>query len=464
MDRQKELESQLEGYLGRIMETHHARGMAVAVIDKGGETHWQRFFGFRDAERRLPIDEDTLFGMASVTKSFTALAMTQLAERGLVRLDDPASKYCPDFRNAHQSPVTLAHFLSHSGGYFPMPRMVIPPLLEELGLPADGPEDLAYSDALAQAGIERVTRALDAPAPRIGEPGEYMSYSNDGYGVLADVIRRLGGEGSYAAFLDKNILRPLGMDRSTCEFLRPARDPNVSKLYSDGLGIGEGDLNFYRSAFVLMGGGAMKSTLRDMKKYLQMYMNEGCLGDVRVASSRGIRAMCRPRIPTRHQYFYGLGLTVNFLDGVTVIRHGGSLPGVSSHMAWSPELERGVIVLCNTQEVPVALAADAALRFMMGRSPEPPERDCGCPWREEVIQAACGSYISGEGAAVIVEKVKGGIAVTNAGKPVEVRMVHPFRAFLKSGMSETEFRLYFNDDGSVWGARLGERIVPKKTT
>ena len=83
-------------------------------------------------------------------------------------------------------------------------------------------------------------------------------------------------------------------------FLRPSQDANVAKLYSEAAP--EGDLNFYRNAFVLMGGGAMKSTLADMKKYLCMYLNEGALdGGGRLASARGVRAMCRPRIPTRSQ-------------------------------------------------------------------------------------------------------------------------------------------------------------------
>ncbi len=67
-------------------------------------------FGYRDQERKLPIDEDTIFGLASVTKSFVALSIMQLVEAGKVDLDDPVSKYIPEFTNRNQKPVKVWHF------------------------------------------------------------------------------------------------------------------------------------------------------------------------------------------------------------------------------------------------------------------------------------------------------------------------------------------------------------------
>lgn len=456
----EERKKSLETYLERLAETHKARGMAVAVVSRSGKTEWQKFLGWRDAERHLPIDENTMFGLASVTKSFTALALMQMAERGTVDLFGAASRYCPDFKNSHQASVTLAHFLSHSGGYFPLPRSVLPPVIEKMGLARDGAEDLAYSDALAEEGIKMVAQALDAEAPRIGKPGEYMSYCNDGYGVLADVIRRHGGCASYAAYLNEHIIKPLGMERSTCEFQRPAQDENTAKLYC-GDASHKDDYDFYHNAFVLMGGGAMKSTLADMKRYLLMLMNEGVFEGRRIVSAQGVRAMTMPRIPTRNQQFYGFGLSTSFIGDVSVIRHGGSLHGVSSHIAWSPELELGVLVLCNTSNVPVSLAADAALRCAMGLPAENTSFWRSVPWSAQTIEAACGTYRSGEGAHIVIHRDGDGITVENGGAAVEARMVHPFRALLKSGMSETELRLYYDEKNTVWGVRLGERIVPR---
>ena len=452
-------ESPFNDSVEQIMTTHGARGIAVAVVDRRG-TVYQKFFGFRDAARRLPIDENTIFGLASVTKSFTALALMQLSEKGAVDLQAPASTYCPEFKNDGQAPVSVAHFLSHSGGYFPMPRALLSDLLKKLDIdPRE--RETAYDDRVAQAAIEQVAKGLDAPAPRLGHPGEYMSYCNDGYGILSDIVRRRGGEGSYARYVERRILGPLGMSRSTCEFLRPAEDADTALLYSDDLGVSEGDRDFYRSAFVLNGGGAMKSTLADMKKYLRMYLNDGRGEAGAIVSERSVHAMVRPRVAAKHHQFYGYGLSVGFIRDLTVYRHGGSLPGVSSHIAWSPELDRGAIVLCNTQNVPVSLIADALLRVAAGWEPQPEDLWTDCPWEPEVIEAACGRYRSGEGAEVVIEKDGRGVSVLNDGKPMSVRMVRGHMALLRSGFAVSELRPFFNTDGSVWGARLNDRIVPK---
>lgn len=441
------------------MAAHRARGIAVAVVDRRG-TAYQKFFGSRDAARRLPVDENTIFGLASVTKSFTALALMQMAEKGLVDLQAPASAYCPEFKNAGQAPVSVAHFLSHSGGYFPMPRALLPDLLKKLGVDPRS-QETAYDDRVAQAAIELVTQAMDDPAPRLGRPGEYMSYCNDGYGILSDIVRRRGGEGSYARYVERRILAPLGMNRSTCGFLRPAADADTSLLYSDDLGVSEGDLDFYRSAFVLNGGGAMKSTLGDMKKYLRMYLNGGRGEAGAIVAERSVRDMVSPRVAAKHHQFYGYGLSVGFMRDLTVYRHGGSLPGVSSHIAWSPELERGAVVLCNTQNVPVSLIADALLRIAAGWEPQPEDLWTDCPWEPEVIEAACGRYRSGEGAEVVIERDGSGISVLNDGKPANVRMVRGRMALLRSGFAVSELRPCFSEDGTVWGLRLNDRIVPK---
>ncbi|WP_418845142.1 serine hydrolase domain-containing protein [Pyramidobacter piscolens] len=452
-------ESAFCDYAERIMAAHRARGAAVAVVDRRG-TAYQRFFGFRDAARRLPVDENTIFGLASVTKSFTALALMQMAEKGLVDLQAPASAYCPEFKNAGQAPVSVAHFLSHSGGYFPMPRALLPDLLKKLGVDPRS-QETAYDDRVAQAAIELVTQAMDDPAPRLGRPGEYMSYCNDGYGILSDIVRRRGGEGSYARYVERRILAPLGMNRSTCGFLRPAADADTSLLYSDDLGVSEGNLDFYRSAFVLNGGGAMKSTLGDMKKYLRMYLNGGRGEAGAIVAERSVRDMVSPRVAAKHHQFYGYGLSVGFMRDLTVYRHGGSLPGVSSHIAWSPELERGAVVLCNTQNVPVSLIADALLRIAAGWEPQPEDLWTDCPWEPEVIEAACGRYRSGEGAEVVIERDGSGISVLNDGKPANVRMVRGRMALLRSGFAVSELRPCFSEDGTVWGLRLNDRIVPK---
>ena len=445
----------LREFLERIAETHSARGMAVAVIDRN-DTVYQDFLGYRDAERRLPIDENTLFGLGSVTKSFTALSMMQLAERGAVDLNAPVSAYVPEFHNSYQKSVTAAHFLSHTGGYYPRPRALLSVLLKKLGInPAE--TETAYDDRVAQAAVEEVAAGLDLNEPRLAEPGRMMSYCNDGYGLLSDMIRRFGGEGSYAAYVEKHVLAPLGMSRSTCRFLAPARDSNAAKLYTET----SADWDYTRHAFVLNGGGAMKSTLSDMKKYLRMYLNRGRCENGRLISAESAAMMVQPRVTTKHHVTYGFGLMNTIIGDITVHRHGGSLPGVSSHIAWSPELGAAAIVLCNTENVPVALAADALMRTAAGWNPAPEDCWTDEPWDDSLIERSCGTYRSGEGACVRICREGAGISVTSGGENLPVRMVRGGIALLTKGMSVSEVRPALDGDGNVYAVRLNDRMLPR---
>mgnify|MGYP003160285170 CR=1 FL=1 len=114
-----------EELVSRIQERSKAVGIAVAIVDRNGNTQYEKFFGYRDQERKLPIDEDTIFGLASVTKSFVALSIMQLVEAGKVDLDDLVSKYIPEFTNRNQKPIKVWHFLCHTAGFYPMHRTII---------------------------------------------------------------------------------------------------------------------------------------------------------------------------------------------------------------------------------------------------------------------------------------------------------------------------------------------------
>ena len=109
-----------------IKKDYEASGIAVAIIDKSGKTQYEKFWGVRDLESGKEVNGDTIFGLASVTKSFTALSIMQLEEKGIIDLDAPISQYIPEFTNKNQSKkVTVRHLLSHAGGFFPLPRILV---------------------------------------------------------------------------------------------------------------------------------------------------------------------------------------------------------------------------------------------------------------------------------------------------------------------------------------------------
>ena len=455
----------LEAYVQEIMEHYDAAGLALAVIDGSGKTLHQSFFGYRDAEKQLPIDENTIFGIASCTKSFTCLAVWQLVEEGKLDIHDLVSDYIPEWKGANQPGLRIWHLMCHSGGFFPLTRLLAADIAKELDIFEDGKAELACCNELSEEGRKRVAAQMEAQTMEkglIGLPGEYYSYCNDGFALLSEIIRRLAGK-PYAAYVKENIMQPLGMTRSCCDFIAPSLDENASVLYRKQDGVRVGDRDYYRTAHVLNGGGAVKSTLADLKKYVAMYLNEGRGKKAVLLKEDLLRLMLRPMITYLPGTSYASGLTVRNFGGIGVIGHGGSLPGVSSHILFSPESNVGVVVLCNTSGVPVGLIADAALRLYSGlpmleerKVPQP------FPWDEAFKAQAAGTYRSCEGDSFEVKLRENGTLFTiEDGEEKDIIPVSTRIAVIPGKFTDAKVKFYTRQ-GQVFAVLRGSRILPKE--
>ncbi|MDD6283004.1 MAG: serine hydrolase [Oribacterium sp.] len=454
----------MEKRIREIMEDTCARGLAAAVIDKDGNTLYQNFFGYKDAEEKSNIDEDTLFGLASVTKSFTALSIMQMAKAGILSLYDPISKYIPEFTNKNQSePVRIWHLLCHSGGFFPLPRIVVHDVVNEMGIKDTLEQELIYNTAFAERGVRLVAERLDNQKNLIGKPGEFMSYCNDGYGLLSDIIRRYSDCDSYAKYLERHILQPLGMDRSHISFIRSTLDKNAATLYTLENGTWRHDKDFMNDAFVLNGGGAMKSTLADLKKYLAMYLNEGTgLNGAEIADEYCIREMYKPRQYEKPGVWYGFGLETKMLRDMQIHQHGGSLPGVSSNIAFSEEAGIAVIVLCNTMDVPVSAISDLIFKTVAGLPTEDQRPEHAVyDWDEDFKRRIVGTYASGEGDTIKLSLESGRIAMTVNDKPTDMIPVYPREGLVRKTYSDMYLQFIETKERGVYAARYGSRIFPK---
>lgn len=460
-----------EELVKQIRTQSKAAGIAVAIVDEEGNTAYENFFGYRDVENEIPIDQDTIFGMASVTKSFVALSIMQLYEKGLLDLEDPVSKYIPEFTNKNQKTVRVRHFLNHSAGFYPMNRIQIRNVAAEYGFKEEECGDLALIPELADIGVKLVAEQLDEQTLETGlisAPGNYMSYCNDGFGLLSEVVRRVSGERTFTDYVRKNILDPLGMDRSACEYLKPRLDENSSILYKVVNGELVGTRDFYNTGFVLSGAGALRSTLADMKKVVTMYLNGGKTpSGERLLSWEGIKTMCRPSIEYRPESWYCMGLATKKLDDLTIVEHGGSQVGVSSNMSWSFEAGAGVIVLCNTSDVPVGVIADAAMRMFHGRNLIDNRGVYEeTPWSEKTVKAAVGEYASRENentnADVEIYVEDGKVCVKADGKAQPFVMVNETTGLIRGYVKDAYVKLFKDGDGDVFSIGYGGRMLPKR--
>ncbi len=445
-----------EEYMAKKIDASKAVGMAVAVIDKDGNTLYQHFHGCRDRDNKLPVDENTVFGLASITKSFTALAITQLVDKGLVDVFAPVQRYVPEFKNPD---IMMWQLLSHCAGFMPMERMLVVDIAKELGLtPQDG--DYAYSEAISKLAAQKLIDRMNSQTKFTGRPGENFSYSNDGFALLGDIVGRLGGEKTHADYLKKHVLAPLGMARSGCDFIW--NDANVTRQYEEKDGVINDESTLYSGAFALMGEGNMKSTLGDMKKYVGMYLRRGVAeGGRRIASSYGIGQMVRPRVTERPNDYYCFGLNSTAMGEMTMVSHGGNLPGFATNMCWSYEAGAGAIVLCNTSGAASGDIARAALRMAAGMAPGEPEDFVPFKWDDELMDKACGRYASDEGVEVTLKRNGDVFDVVIVGQPTTAVPINAYMARMKFGASSLDVSLLINDDGVIWAIFGGGRVIPK---
>ncbi|EMA41969.1 beta-lactamase [Halococcus hamelinensis 100A6] len=305
--------------------------------------------GFRDLDLEEPVTPDTLFGVASLTKPFTAAAVLQLVDRTDLSLDADASEYVPLLNEVPGEPISIHELLSHSSG-----------------LPRDFVTHFDSLDDGQQLGrIEHIEGALDQ---RLTDRSRYM-YSNSGYFLLAEVIETIT-ERSYTEYIEEEVFAPLDMERSVF-------DPEVLETDCDAM------TGYLRTADGLSSkslepgagaAGGLISSVTELGSLLQCILNDGVLRGNRILSKDLIEKMCRlqsPALPTVDgtQRGYGYGWEIDdFLDE-TLVAHRGGIGISGGYMCVSREHGHGVALALNTGGQPVAPIGKGVLSIICGEDP-----------------------------------------------------------------------------------------------
>src|SRR5690606_12753108 len=207
-----------ERYAVDVLERYGAPGMAVGVA-RDGRTIYEGGLGWRDRERELPATPDTIFGIGSVTKSFTCMAIMQLVDEGRLLVDDPVIRYLPEFsvpNEQYRQAITIHHFMTHTSGLPPLPSLTYALARSLEADPAAAA--LRAGQASPHPPIDTPGQLLDFIAHHdfelLGPPGAYFSYSNEAFALLGTIIERVTGQ-RYEDFVTQRILEPLGMTRTT---------------------------------------------------------------------------------------------------------------------------------------------------------------------------------------------------------------------------------------------------------
>jgi CubicO group peptidase (beta-lactamase class C family) len=343
-----------------LMAAEAVPGASLAIV-RDGALVYADGFGYRDLASQAPATADTVFGIGSCGKSFTALAVMQLAERGLCQLDQPVSELLPEFRLPAAwdgTPVTIEQLLSHTSGLPLLPALEWSLGWAEPGAPMNSDDDLlAYIATIEQR-----------PA---GRPGQRMSYSNDGFAVAGMLVARLSGL-SYADYMTEHVFAPLGMTRSTLADPTTLGWDDVTSLY-DYDPQAETPTPVHKPSWPTPttngAAGLHRSTANDMARYMLGHL-DGLPG----VSDAGRAELHRPRIQRDANSGYALGWGVmRDYKGQRLLAHSGGITGVSTHVLLAPERRVGVAALLNISGGPSREIAERALDHLLELPLETPK-------------------------------------------------------------------------------------------
>jgi CubicO group peptidase (beta-lactamase class C family) len=369
MDDIKEAIKKLENMIIDLMIQSNIPGFSIGII-LNGQPIYARGFGQRSLEKKLPMTPDTLFGIGSVAKSFTALAIMQLVEKVKISLDDPIDKYFDVDISDKKNPITIKHMLSHSSG--------IPDLGTAIGsiirLEKNRPPILPIGSTKDIVSYMNKFKELVR-----FKPDEIFFYNNDMYSLLGALVEKIT-KISFPEYVIKNIFDPIGMKRTTyfAEQLKNDSKNDVMTGYIfDSNESALKPIPFPHDRLTDAPGGIL-SSINEMLLYAAMMMNDGKAGEKTIISGKSIETLWKPVIYTPYgqgknpQYCLGWMRQDDFLEE-TLIHHGGNV-GVSSalsaFLALIPSKKIGVIVGGNLDNAVGPQISRAILAGLLGKAPE----------------------------------------------------------------------------------------------
>jgi CubicO group peptidase (beta-lactamase class C family) len=316
---------------------------ASLVIVRDGKVEAEEFVGYQEEKSRRPVDRDTIYHWASITKTFTGIAIMQLRDRGLLTLDDPVVKHVPEVRQIHNpfgdaSQITIRRLMSHSAG------------LRAGTWPWGGDrpwhpfEPTSWSQLVAMFPYTEVLFA----------PGTQYRYSNPGIILLGRIIETLSGD-DYEMYVTKNILMPLEMHRTFFDkapyHLRDRR--SHSYLRTDA---GLEEMRFDFDTGITVSNGGLNAPLTDMARYLAFLVGDRARTEYDgVLRRSSLEEMWKPVIRATDgeggsgsDVQAALSFFVERQRGVEVIGHSGDQNGFLSHLYLHLPSRLAYVVAFNT--------------------------------------------------------------------------------------------------------------------
>ena len=332
------------------LKTFDVPGIAVGIV-KDGQLVFARGYGVRSLQTGKPVDEHTLFGIASNTKAFTATALGMLIDEGKLNWDDKVVDYIPEFRlyNPYVTQdFTITDLLTHRSG---------------MGLGAGDLMIWPDGSDFTRSDIIHNLRYLKQVSPFRAK----YDYDNNLYIIAGEVIARISGM-PWEEFVQKRILQPLDMKESATSFVRLKDTSDI--IAAHGSVNGKVQVIGRTKSELMDAAGGIYSSVSDLSKWVIMHLNNGSYGPdkkSRLISWKNHQALWTPQTlmgvdtyPPYNSHFaaYGRGFRLSDVKGYLEVSHTGGLAGMVTQITMYPELNLGIIVLTN-QQVGAAFTAIA---------------------------------------------------------------------------------------------------------
>ena len=430
--------SEVDAWIGGILRRQPVVGLAVAVVGEGATPHFNGC-GLADISSGDPITEGTVFRIASITKTFTAIAVMQLWERGLVDLDAPASTYLRSYRllpaRPGLAPPTLRHLMTHTAGLPEVSR----------------PRGVVMRDWGESVPVGKTVPSLaEFYGPGLkwyAEPGTRFIYNNHGPATLGQIVEDVTGE-SLDRYLRAHLFEPLGM--ADTDLLRSEQ---VGARLATGYEIRSRDIKKVPERdFVTAGAASIYSTPKDMARYAAALLGGGRNSRGSVLRPATLSTMFEPQYqPDPRLPGMGLGFFRMRLDDLLAVGHQGTLPGFHSQITVVPDRGVAVMAFTNGAHQPDFWLPAAVLRLLRQLLGGPGAAGGRlAPHHPDIWDAICGWYRLGARFTDVRLRVMigAGAEVFVRGGRLMVRFLSPVPA-LAAGLP-----LQPDDEADPWAFRM----------
>lgn len=360
----KALLPQLEKLMADYATENHIPGIAYGIV-VDNELVISSATGVLEVNSKTPATSLSDFRIASMTKSFTAMAIVQLRDQGKLNLYDPVAKYIPEaskltLLTEDATEITIENLLTMTAGF---------------------PEDNPWGDRQLDQPDQMLLNLINEGLYFSNTPSYGYEYSNTGFAMLGHIVSKVSGI-PFQEFITENILLPLGMNHTYWE---------IDEVPKEKLAIGyrwedeqwKLEPMLHDGSFGAMGG--LITTIEDFSKYVSFHLSawpprDGTSeGPIKRSSLREMQTPQYPRLsanstnykgekcPVMSGYGFGLGIYQN-CEGLKWVSHGGALPGFGSNYVFYPEYGVGLMAFCNlTYTTPWPLKKIEQLLFETAR-------------------------------------------------------------------------------------------------